>query len=48
MQQQRLSPEDLRTMADTSGDPIIRRALQTLAEDVEEEQRFAPEDRRDA
>ncbi|WP_343345181.1 hypothetical protein WJT74_11865 [Sphingomicrobium sp. XHP0239] len=34
---QKLSPHELREMADTSGDPVIRRALETLARDVEEE-----------
>ncbi len=33
----RLSPRELRTMAQTSADPTIRRALKTLAQDYEEE-----------
>ncbi|WP_265587663.1 hypothetical protein [Sphingomicrobium arenosum] len=33
----RLSPSELRTMAQTSADPIIQRALKTLADDYEEE-----------
>ena len=37
MGHQRLSPDELRMMADTSADPIIQRALNSLAQDVEEE-----------
>ncbi|MCM8558311.1 hypothetical protein [Sphingomicrobium sediminis] len=33
----RLTPDELRSMADTSADPIIRRALENLAEDVEQQ-----------
>ncbi len=39
----RLSPSELRTMAQTSADPVIRRALNTLAEDYEQESEHPPE-----
>ena len=39
----RLSPDELRGMADTSADPIIRRALEQLATDYEEAHRVDSE-----
>lgn len=39
----RLSPDELRGMADTSADPIIRRALEQLATDYEEARIVEPE-----
>ena len=43
---QRLSPDELREMADTSGDPVIRRALETLAQDVEDDWYHVDEEER--
>ena len=41
---QRLTPAELRLMADTSGDPVIRRALETLARDVADERSLYEDD----